>query len=189
MIGNTSLFSLCSFKRCLLAGALALCGINPARATMMKYLSVEDLTRNASDVFQGQVVSTRSYWDAERTRIFTAVRVQLSECYKGTAKRGQVVTITQLGGELDGRRLDYAGRPEFAVGEAVVLFTKAGRQGDFVVVGLKQGMLRVKGDQALRDFSGITLLDSTGALKQSRPVPVQTRVSLDELRQRIASAR
>jgi hypothetical protein len=172
--------------------ALLLC---PAHATVMRYLEVEDLTKLSTEVFHGQVVSTRVYWDDKHTRIYTAVRVRISESFKGAAKRGEVVTVTQLGGELDGLRLDYSGRPTFNVGEAVVLFAKPGRNHDLIVVGLKQGKLRVVGDEAIRDFSGITLLEKTADAKTNRAaVPgkapqVQTRLSLAELRQRVVNAR
>jgi hypothetical protein len=166
---------------------------NSAQATVMRYLEIEELARLSTAVFHGQVISTKVYWDESHTRIFTAVRVQVNESLKGTAKRGAFVTITQLGGELDGLRLDYGGRPVFAVGESIVLFTKSGDKGELLVVGLKQGKLRVAGDEVIRDFSGLSLVEKTTkpgqavALKQ--PARVQTRLSLDELRQRVANAR
>jgi hypothetical protein len=113
--------------------------LNPAHATVMRYLEIEELTRLSTEVFHGQVVSTRVYWDEEHARIYTAVRVQINESFKGAAQRGEIITITQLGGELDGMRLDYGGRPVFNVGEAVVLFAKPGRNHELLVVGLKQG--------------------------------------------------
>lgn len=167
--------------------------LNPAQATVMRYLEIEELARLSSEVFHAQVVSTKVYWDASHTRIFTAVRVQIHESFKGAAKRGALVTITQLGGELDGLRLDYGGRPVFAVGEAVVLFTKPDNNGELVVVGLKQGKLRVAGAEVIRDFSGLSLVEKpvkagqAVALKQ--PTRMQTRLSLTELRQRVANAR
>ncbi len=168
--------------------------LDPAQATVMRYLEVEELTRLSTEVFHGQVVSTKVYWDEEHTRIYTAVRVQINESFKGAAKRDQIVTITQLGGELDGLRLDYGGRPAFNVGEAVVLFAKPGRHHDLIVVGLKQGKLRVAGAEAIRDFSGITLLEKTadaktGPVATGKAPRVQTRLSLAELRQRVANAR
>lgn len=168
--------------------------LNPAQATVMRYLAVEELARLATEVFQGQVVSTKVYWDEGHTCIYTAVRVQINESFKGAAKRGEIVTITQLGGELDGRRLDYGGRPVFNAGEAVVLFTKPGRHRDLIVIGMKQGKLRVTGAEAVRDFSGLTLLEKTAAAQTGQaaalgqPVRVQTQLSLAELRQRIAHA-
>lgn len=189
---------LCRPRLCLqvmLASLLLTSLFTDAHATIMRYLEVEELARLSTDVIHGQVLSTRTYWDESHTRIYTAIRVQVSETFKGAAKRGGVVTITQLGGELDGMRLDYSGRPQFSNGEAVVLFTKTGRKQDLIVVGMKQGKLRVVGDEVVRDFSGITLLDETAAAKNgnasrtaatSKPARMQTRMALSELRQRLA---
>lgn len=168
------------------------------QATVMRYLQIEELAQLSTDVIHGQVLSTRTYWDETHTRIYTAIRVQVNESFKGAAKRGGIVTITQLGGEIDGMRLDYSGRPQFTSGEGVVLFTKTGRHQDLIVVGLKQGKLRVVGTDVLRDFSGITLLEESGtnnaglagkagrSTVASKPVRIQTRMTLDELRQRLA---
>lgn len=183
------------FSRLVFSGLLLVLLLNPAQATVMRYLEIEELARLSTLVFHGQVVSTKVFWDDSHTRIFTAVRVQVSETFKGAAQPGQLLTITQLGGQLDGLRLDYAGRPVFEVGEAVVLFTKPGRGGELLVVGLKQGKLRVTGAEAVRDFAGITLMERPPTNKPGQAVAlgqstrVQSRLSLGELRQRIANAR
>ncbi|MBI1765779.1 MAG: hypothetical protein HYR56_30610 [Acidobacteria bacterium] len=189
---------LCRPRLCLqvVLCSLLLTGLSVnTHATIMRYLEVEELARLSTDVIHGQVLSTRTYWDEGHARIYTAVRVQVDEALKGTTKRGGIVTITQLGGELDGMRLDYSGRPKFSSGEAVVLFTKTGRKQDFIVVGMQQGKLRVVGDEVVRDFSGITLLEETPPntsglagriIAPSKPQRIQTRMSLSELRQRLA---
>jgi hypothetical protein len=174
----------------LLASALMLALAFDARATIMRYLEVEDLTRASSDIFQGYVLSTSTYWNNERTKIYTEIRVQVKEAFKGGIAAGQTVTVTQLGGEKDGVMLDFAGRPEFTDGEQVVLFTTRGQRADFVVMGLKQGKMRVEGNEVVRDFSGIMLVERESAGRGLQTVqPKRTRVALDELRQRIANTR
>lgn len=172
----------------------ALCALSAqAEATIMRYLEVEELARLSTDVIHGEIISTKVFWDETHTRIYTSVRVRIHETFKGTAQRGATVTVTQQGGELDGLRQDYSGRPVFTAGETVVLFTKPGRNHDLTVVGLKQGKLRVNGDEVLRDFNGITLLDELPQSKTagranaaSKPMRVQTRLTLGELRARLA---
>ena len=160
----------------------------------MKYLEIEDLARLSTDIIHGQVLSTRTYWDDTHTRILTAVRVQVNECFKGASKRGAVVTITQWGGELDGIRMDFSGRPTFQVGETTVLFTRANPHNDLLVVGLKQGKLIVQGNEAKRELSGVSFVDAavannqTAAAAQPRKT-VQMRYTLDELRERIMRLR
>ncbi len=154
-----------------------------SQATIMQRLEIEELARNSSDVFHGQIVSTETYWNAGHTRIYTGAFLRINESFRGAAKHGEMVKIVQLGGEKDGVRMDYAGRPEFAVGESVVLFTTRNRNNELTVVALKQGKMRVEGQTVTRDFSGLTLLNG----KELRPVKTAlVQLTINELRQRIA---
>ena len=181
-----------SLRLCLAATvcALALLIASPAQATIMQYLEVEDLARHSTDIFHGQIISSGTHWNPQRTRIYTAARLRVSESFKGAARRDSVVTITQLGGEKDGVRMDYAGRPEFRAGESVVLFTTRTHDDNLTVVALKQGKMTVEGTEIKRDFSGLTLVDSLAGGKAARPIAVKpTRLTLDELRNRISKTR
>jgi hypothetical protein len=166
---------------CLLAALIS----PPVQATIMQYMEVEDLTRLSSDIFHGQVVSTETYWNEERTRIYTRVRVRIDEPLKGITRRSEMVTITQLGGEKDGIKFDFAGRPEFRSGESIVLFTSRRKSNDYIVVGLKQGKMSVAGSEVKRDFTGLTLVDRSGRAKIRQPIR-SDRMMFDELRNRIA---
>ncbi|MFN0085699.1 MAG: hypothetical protein ACKVX9_09950 [Blastocatellia bacterium] len=162
----------------------------PARATIMQYMEVEELTRLSSDILHGQVLSTSVNWNAEHTRIYTSIRVRINESFKGPLRRDQVITVTQLGGEKGGMRMDYVGRPEFAAGESVALFTVRGKRDDFIVVGLKQGKMHVEGSEVRRDFSGLMLVDSAARGGAVRAVtPKMARLTLDELRTRVRGVR
>jgi hypothetical protein len=173
-----------------IAIAAAMIVTRPTSATIMQYLEIEVLTRLSSDVFHGQVSSTDTRWNAERTHIYTSVRVRISESFKGATRRDQIVTVTQPGGEKDGIRMDYAGRPEFAAGESVALFTVRGKHDDFIIVGLKQGKMRVERGDVVRDFSGIMLVERSSGGRSLRPAtPRSTRLTMEELRNRIARAR
>jgi len=174
------------------AAIIATASVAPpaANATIMQYLEIEDLARLSSDIFRGQVVSASVYWNAERTHIYTAIRVQINETFKGSTYRDQTVTVTQPGGEKDGIRMDYAGRPEFTMGEPVALFTIRGKNDDFIIVGLKQGKMRIERNEVVRDFSGILLVDGAGRGKGLRPATLKsTRLTVDELRNRITRGR
>ncbi|MBL8168390.1 MAG: hypothetical protein JNJ50_09565 [Acidobacteria bacterium] len=174
----------------LLFGALCLFVALSTQATIMQRLEIEDLTRLSSDVFHGQILSTETRWNPEHTRIYTDVRVRINEAFKGTAKSNSVVTVTQLGGEKDGVKVDYAGRPEFTTGESVVLFTTRTQSNQLTVVALKQGKLQVKGAEVTRDFSGLTLVQRTKQNQALQPVAARPdRLTMDELRTRIVRSR
>src|SRR5262245_42822343 len=170
--------------------AMTVLFVLPARATIMKYLEIEDLTRLSSDIFQGQVVSTDTIWNQERTRIYTLVRVRVNETFKGRTRLAQIVTVTQFGGEKDGIKMDYLGRPDFKEGESVVLFTTRGKGNDLTVVALKQGKMNLIGNEIKRDFSGITLVDSLAQGKTLHPISMKSsQITIDELRNRIAKTK
>jgi len=176
--------------RLLLASALSLCMFVDTQATIMHYLEIEDLTRLSSDIFQGRVLSTNTYWNNEHTKIYTEVRFQVNGTFKGGVTTGQTVTITQLGGEKDGVMMDFAGRPDFSQGEETMLFTTRGKRSDFVVVGMKQGKMHVEGNEAVRDLAGITFVGRESAGNALQTVqPKRTRFALDELRHRISNTR
>jgi hypothetical protein len=166
---------------CFLAALVSL----PVQATIMQYLEVEDLTRLSSDIFHGEVISTETYWNAEQTRIYTRVRVRIDESFKGITRRSEIITVTQLGGEKDGVKVDFSGRPEFRAGESIVLFTSRRKSNDYIVVGLKQGKMNVAGGKVKRDFTGLTLVDRSGGGKIRQSIR-SDRMMFDELRNRIA---
>ena len=171
---------------------LLVCSFSSAEATLMKYLEVEDLARLATEVIHGEVVSTKTYWDDAHKNILTGISVQVSDCYKGKATRGATVSLVQLGGTLDGLTMDYSGRPTFHTGENLVVFARPNQHNDLLVVGLKQGKLAVRGNEAVRELSGVSFVDAdlnpTANRSASRKT-VQMRYSLNELRDRVARVR
>lgn len=161
-----------------------------AQATTVQKLEIEELAQLSSDVFHGQVVSAQADWNTDRSKIYTTARIRVTENFKGTTDRGQLISVVQLGGEKDGVKLDYDGRPEFTAGESVVLFTARTRNNQLTVVGLKQGKMQLSGQTVTRDFSGLTVVERSKSGNGLQPVKNQaTRLSLDELRQRIARSR
>lgn len=181
-----------SFVRSILSTSLLLMTlfVLSTQATIMQRLEIEELTRKSTDVFYGQVMATQTYWNAERTRIYTSVQVRLYESFKGSARSGETVKVVQLGGEKDGFKMDYAGRPEFTTGESIVLFTTRNRQNELTVVGLKQGKMQVNGQSVTRDFSGLMLLDRSTPGKELQPTKFSSvQLPLRELRQRIISVK
>jgi hypothetical protein len=174
----------------LLASLLAALMVVPVRATIMEYLAVGDLTRRSTDIFHGRVISTETYWNAERTHIYTRIRVRINEAFKGPLRRSETVTVTQLGGIKDGFKMDYTGRPDFSVGNSVVLFTTRGKNNDFIIVGLKQGKMQVVGDEVIRDFSGITMVRRSAGGQGLQQLTVRPeRMRIAELRRQIEAAR
>jgi hypothetical protein len=191
MMKMTSLARVACLRLLIPVSLIAVFAVLPAYATIMHLMNVETLTRRSSEIFHGQVTSIETVWNADRSRIYTRISVRVEELLKGTLNRSQIVTVTQLGGELDGLRLDYPGRAIFSKNENVVLFTKRGNNNDLVIIGLKQGKMTVEGGEVRRDLSGLTLVKQRqdGRGLQQITTPGSLRMTLGELRNRIAATR
>lgn len=117
-----------------------------AQATMVRPMSVEELTSEASAVVEGQAVETWSSWNAVHSRIYTFTRVRVSKTLKGA--QADTVVVKQLGGSADGYTQHVSGVRAMQTGEDALLFLRPSeaRDGTMVVVGLMQGHFRYSRD-------------------------------------------
>ena len=117
-----------------------------AQATMVKPMSVEELTSEASAVVEGQAVESWSSWNAVHSRIYTFTRVKVSKTLKGT--QTETIVVKQLGGSADGYTQHVSGVRAMQTGEDALLFLRPSeaRDGTMVVVGLMQGHFRYSRD-------------------------------------------
>ena len=125
-------------------------------ATMVKPMSVEDLTAAASTVVEGQATESWTSWNALHTRIYTYTRVQVSRTLKGSP--GGTVVVKQLGGSAEGYTQHVSGVRPMQAGEAALLFLRPSEahDGTMVIVGLMQGQFRLARDAK----SGATVLSN-----------------------------
>src|SRR3954464_4394864 len=119
-----------------------------AQATMVKPMSVEDLTSAASAVVEGQATESWTSWNAEHSRIYTFTRVQVARTLKGST--AQTLVVKQLGGSADGYTQHVSGVRAMQTGEDALLFLRASdaHDGTMVIVGLMQGHFRLLRDDA-----------------------------------------
>jgi len=131
----------------ILATALALALAAPvARASQALHQTLRDLTTGSSDIVIGRVERTLTHWNDAHTRILTDVTVRVSETLKGTGEA--TLTLTQLGGDLDGFRYSVPGSPLFRSGEEALLFVWRDARGRAQVNGLAQGKFDIATDPA-----------------------------------------
>ncbi len=140
-----------------------------AGATTVVRMDTRALVTRSSDIVVGEVSATRSYWDESRTRILTDVTVRVESRLKGGA--GGELTLTQLGGVVDGLRYHIEGSAAFAPGEEALLFVWRDPQGRAQVNGLAQGKFEIRRDAAgratvQRSLPGL----GVGDLKSLRPL-------------------
>lgn len=124
---------LCAF---VLAGA--------ARATTMTHLDTPALARASHQIVIGHVAATRAHWNDTHTRIVTDVDVDVSESLKGAPATR--VTLTQLGGEVDGVKVTVDGCAAFRPGEDAVLFVWRDARGRAQLTGMAQGKFEIERD-------------------------------------------
>jgi hypothetical protein len=103
------------------AAALALAVVAPAAATTLRRASLEELVKNNAQIVIGEVVDARSYWNAEKSFIFTDVRIAPSRVLKG-APESRELTVTLMGGTVEDRTALIVGGAELALGQSYVLF-------------------------------------------------------------------
>jgi hypothetical protein len=117
----------------------------PATATTAIERSLPELVQRAEVIAIGVVTHIYEHRDPERQTPFTLVTFSNLTVLKGTL--GAELTLSFLGGRiLDGQILKLSGLPRFTVGEKVIVFC-AGNQRDIIpLVGLWQGLLRVRFD-------------------------------------------
>ncbi len=136
------------FRRSATAAFLAAWLLTPplSHATTMRHLATRDLVVESSEVVIAEVEGTRSYWNAARTRILTDVTLHVTRAIKGAP--GERLTLTQMGGEVDGVRVTVHGSPVFHAGEEALVFVWRDRQGRAQVNGLAQGKFAIRRDPA-----------------------------------------
>ncbi len=117
-----------------------------ASATMVKPMSVEELSTAATHIVEGQAVDSWTSWNATHTRIYTFTRVKVSRSLKGPA--ADTVVIKQVGGSAGGYTQHVAGVQPMQTGEQALLFLRPSQNADgtMVIVGLMQGHFRVARD-------------------------------------------
>jgi len=120
----------------LLAGAL--------NATQVIFKTPRQLGQMSTTVVRGTVSEVSSFWNAERTKIFTETTITVDETYKGVP--AGTVRIRQLGGVVGNVRVTVHGALQWKQGEEVLLYLEPARSGAFHVSGFSQGKFNIQRD-------------------------------------------
>lgn len=146
---------------CILLLAAAFSGLE---ATTVERLSFGRIVAGAEAIIHGKVVRARTAWDAERTTIWTHYDIQVKSTLKG--RPGAILTVSEPGGEIDGKHMQVVGAPRYQVGDEVVVFAAPTATGLLRTCGWGQGKFEVKASlaspsgRAVRAGAGnVTLVD------------------------------
>ena len=116
----------------------------PLHATVYVSAGLDELTADAHAVAYGRVVALEAQWLDERRSIETLVTLQVEAYAKGDL--GRTVTLRVPGGQMGPYRSVMLGAPTFVEGEEVVVFLAASGPAIPHLVGLAQGVFRVRMD-------------------------------------------
>ena len=133
------------------AATTAACVPLVAAASLMRFLSIEEMATESSLVVRARIASQSTHWTANHEGIYTRIEAVALGSLKGLPAGGQRLEIIQAGGEIDGVSLDWSGRPTFQEGEDLILFLQPYEPSSpaderYLIVGGKQGRMRVKAD-------------------------------------------
>lgn len=163
----------------------------PARASLVLAMELDELTRRSDQVVVGEVVEVTTTWDERHERIWSTVELTVAETWKGATPGTGRLRIVQPGGSVGDVEMKVHGLPGFSVGERAVLFLQARKDGAKVhhaLVGLGQGRRPLNVDPATGrwfaeppDLSAAVIVDK-GSF---RPAPAQPALPLETLRERV----
>jgi hypothetical protein len=161
-----------------------------AAASTVVAMTLDQMSERAETIFLGRVTGMRADWNAERTRIYTYVTLDVDRYLKG-GSGSPVTTVRLLGGRVGPYLAMVPGSPRFDPGEEVLLFCAGGGARIPTVLGLSLGKFTVVADASgekivKRDISGLMLANHrTDARRPGDPV---TRYRLSEVESRIEEA-
>jgi hypothetical protein len=128
--------------------AILVAGLATVKTTATVYVAanLKELTTEARAVALGRVVALEARWLEDRSGIETLVTLEVETYAKGDF--GKAVTLRVPGGQMGPYRSLMLGAPTFREGEDVVVFLGASGPAIPHLVGLAQGVYRVRADIA-----------------------------------------
>ncbi len=142
-------------------------------ATVVKALSVEQMTAIARVVVHGSVSHVEAHWDDGHRSIWTYSEIVVRETLKGT--KSSTLLIKQPGGVIGAVGQQVAGAAQFTPGEEVVLFLEPAvdEPNAFVVLAMSAGKVTLEDSGtrklAKRDLKGLSFA-RPGKSTLTRPV-------------------
>jgi hypothetical protein len=152
---------------------------SPARATVLLPGDLGEIARQAAAVVRGTVVSVQTQWVDGRRRVETIVTLDVAESFKGgmTGK----VSFQVPGGVMGRYRSVTIGAPVFHQGEEVIVCLGAQPPSLPYVLGLGQGVFRIRRDAASGQklvTPPALLADPSQAVNVQRGDPARRALSL-----------
>ena len=147
--------------------------LSAVHATTIQSLSVEQRTKRADRVVIASVQSVRFIKAESGKRIYTITKLKVIESIKGTAKRNMILTLRQIGGQIDDWSQHIPGDAKFHHEEEVLVFLRHDPSDDLhFLVGMGQGKFTVDVDS---DAMGSTVEAEHGVQHKAHGVVFDER--------------
>ncbi|UCH63517.1 MAG: hypothetical protein JSU77_03455 [Fidelibacterota bacterium] len=153
-------------------------------ATIMKRMSIGELTRSSGIIAIGKVVTVESAWNTEHTMIFTNVEVSIDSALKGSDQRDNI-TFTLSGGIVGNIETVLIGSPRFNVGENTLLFLGnmdiIPAYNSLSVIGLSQGKFNIVTDPGTNSKMAVRHTSDIHFIGENNGAAPEDRIELQEL--------
>lgn len=106
-------------KPYLLLLAIFYCSFCDATAFLTK-VSIDERTSKSSLIIEGKVIHQQSYWNVDKSSIFTVNTVEVNQRLKGSST--SVVEVIVPGGTIDGKMLVVEPNAELKIGSSGIFF-------------------------------------------------------------------
>jgi hypothetical protein len=169
--------------------ALVLALAPQVRATVLLPGDLGDIARGASMIVRGTVVDTRAGWVDGRRRVETVVTLDVAETLKGSVATR--VSFHVPGGVIGRYRSVTIGAPTFTTGEEVIVCLGTKVPELPYVLGLSQGVFRVRRDAASGQrvvTTPVLLADRQSATAIQRGDPARQPMPLEQFNATLRTA-
>jgi hypothetical protein len=146
---------------------------NPADASIVQGLELQELAAHADRIVLGRVLFSESFVRPSG-QLGTWHRIAVERELRGDAPDEQEVMVETLGGQIGDIAMRVEGEPSFTVGERVLVFIHdGGPYTAFRPVGMGQGVMRVRTEQGVetvrQNRAGLMLMrrNAKGQLERS----------------------
>lgn len=148
--------------------------VEPARAATLLALDLAELVRTSDYVVVANAQSENSRY--ANKLIVTDVELRVITSMKGSAKAGDTLVATHLGGSVDRVALTVPGAASFKLGQSAIVFLQRAPGGvDLRVTGMTQGVMPILGAEVQTGGAepGTTLMqrDAKGVLVEAQAKP------------------
>ncbi len=151
-------------------------------ATVVVPADLGELSREAHTIARGRVVDVVGQWTDDRRTIETLVTLETQAFLKGDL--GETVQFLVPGGSLGRFRNIVVGAPHFDVGQQVIVFLGVKGPGVPFVLGLSQGVFRVRQEPGGLPVVTPSAMPGVGLVVRGSPVLAPQSLTEFELRVR-----